>query len=116
MPTTTAGRRPDPAVRSRWQQRLLAFERSGLSATAFCARERLSLPSFYSWRRRLRNQTPPAAANQAAAEVPFLPVQVLPAAAAVEAVLPCGAVLRLAPGCDLAFVRSLVQALGVQPC
>src|SRR3954454_16897992 len=105
------GRRPDPKLRQLWEQRLLHFERSGLSATAFCAQHRLPLPSFYAWRRRLRKPTPAAASpSRAVAEVPFLPIQVLSAIAPVEVLLPTGAVLRLAPGCDLAFVRSLVDA------
>jgi hypothetical protein len=122
MPVTSStrpGRRPDPAVRSLWEQRLCAFERSGLSPSAFCARERLSLPSFYSWRRRLREQPPGLTARRpdpASAELPFLPIHLAPAAPPVEVLLPSGPVLRLAPGCDLAFVRSLVEALGELPC
>jgi hypothetical protein len=121
MPATSTrpGRRPDPAVRSLWEQRLSAFERSGLCAAAFCARERISLPSFYSWRRRLRQGPPPRTPRSTAAattELPFLPIQIAPAATPVEVVLPSGPVLRLAPGCDLSFVRSVVLALGEQPC
>ena len=106
------GRRPDPALRDLWQQRLLRFEQSGLPGPAFCAAEGLTLSSLYSWRRRLRppspgpDQTPPAR---------LLPVRVQ-APLAVELVLPCGLVLRLPQGCDLDFVRSLVASLGGQPC
>jgi hypothetical protein len=76
---------------------------------AFCAKEGVSAPSFYAWRRRLSQ--PPA---EPAARL--LPVRVLPVAASVELLLPGGLVLRLAPGCDLDFVRSLVEILGGQPC
>jgi transposase len=104
------GRHPDPALHTLWQQRLLRFERSGLSVSAFCDREGFSTPSFYAWRRRLRIDPP------AVSDAPrFLPVRVL-AAAPVELVLPSGAVLRLTPGCDLAFVRSLVDSLGGASC
>jgi hypothetical protein len=122
MPATSSarpGRRPDPALRNLWQQRLLRFERSGLSAAAFCAQERLSVPSFYAWRRRLRHQAPaatPRAGPTTGDAARLVPVRLLPAAAPVELVLPSGAVLRLAPGCDLAFVRSLVESLGGNPC
>jgi transposase len=102
------GRRTDPSLEDLWRQRLLRFERSGLSAVAFCAKEGVSPPSFYAWRRRLQ---PPA--EQAAH---LVPVRLLPAAAPVEMLLPGGIVLRLAPGCDLDFVRSLVAALGERPC
>ena len=36
--------------------------------------------------------------------------------APVEVILPNGAVIRIAPGCDLAFVRSLIDALAGAPC
>ena len=106
------GRRPDPALRALWQQRLQQFEKSGLSVSAFCAQQRLSLPSFYAWRRRLRNHVPAVSSDGPR----FVPIRLLPAAPPVELVLPSGAFLRLAPGCDLAFVRSLVDALGGEPC
>jgi transposase len=104
------GRRPDPALSALWQQRLLRFERSGLSVSAFCDHEGVSTPSFYAWRRRLRC-APPADADGPR----FLPIQVL-ASPPVEVVFPSGAVLRLTPGCDLAFVRALVDSLGGASC
>jgi transposase len=104
------GRRPDPALRTLWQQRLDRFERSGLSVSTFCDREGVSIRSFYAWRRRLRSISP------ADADGPrFFPVTVL-AAAPVEVVLPSGAVLRLTAGCDIAFVRVLVDSLGGASC
>jgi hypothetical protein len=104
------GRRPDPTLHTLWQQRLLRFEHSSLSVSAFCDHEGVSTPSFYAWRRRLRID-PPAATDSPR----FLPVQVL-SSPPVELVLPCGAVLRLTAGCDLALVRSLVDSLGGAPC
>ena len=102
------GRRPDRALADLWRQRLQRFERSGLPAVAFCAKEGVSAPSFYAWRRRLQ---PPV--EQAAR---LVPVRLFPAAAPVEVVLPGGLALRLTPGCDLDFVRSLVATLGERPC
>src|SRR5688572_22662694 len=105
---------PRVSARQAWAERLARFADSGLSPAQFCAHEGVSLPSFYSWRRRL---APPAADAGPAADGPatagprLLPVHLAPPAAAVELVLPHGAVLRLVPGCDLAFVRSLVLAL-----
>jgi TATA-binding protein-associated factor Taf7 len=98
---------------------VLRFERSGLSAVAFCAKEGVSTPSFYAWRRRLRRRPvgpAPRPAGPPADVARLLPVRVLPAAAPVEVLLPAGVVLRLAPGCDLGFVRALVEALGEHAC
>ena len=101
-------RRPDPALEDLWRQRLQRFACSSLSALAFCSKEGVSAPSFYAWRRRLQ---PPV--EQTAR---IVPVRLLPVAAPVEVVLPGGLVLRLTPGCDLDFVRTLVATLGERPC
>jgi transposase len=109
---------PDPTPRSRaltrevWVERLARFPASGLTPAQFCALEAVSLPSFYAWRRRLAAETTPP--EQTGPRL--LPVRLAPATPAVELVLPSGAVLRLSPGCDLAWVRSLVTALGDASC
>ena len=111
-PSLRPGRRPDEALHELWRQRLARFEQAGISAAAFCASEGVSLPSLYSWRRRLR----PAASAEPADGPRLVPVRLTVSPAPVEVVLPTGAVLRLPAGCDLAFVRSLVDALGGKPC
>jgi transposase len=104
-------------TREVWVDRLTRFPLSGLTPAQFCAIEAVSLPSFYSWKRRLAAD---AAAPQPTQGVDLgprlLPVRLQQPAAAVEVVLPTGAVLRLPPGCDTAWVRSLVTALGETPC
>ena len=107
------------ATRELWLDRLARFPASGLTVPQFCAIEVVSVPSFYAWRRRLAAEGLPDAAppdGGAALGPRLLPVRLAPPAAAVELVLPSGAVLRLPPGCDLAWVRSLVAALGGVPC
>src|SRR5262245_31525856 len=114
-----------PAPRSRagarqlWAQRLARFVDSGLRPAEFCAAEGVSLPSFYSWKRRLtaESRSTDTPARDGPAPGPrLLPVHLASAAAPVELVLPSGAVLRIPPGSDLAFVRSLVETLGHPPC
>ena len=118
----TAPPPPSRAARSRaftrevWLERLARFPSSGLTAAQFCAIEAVSLPSFYSWRRRLAAEVASLSdpvVNQAPA---LLSVRLAPPVPAVELVLPMGAVLRLPPGTDLAWVRSLVTTLGGHPC
>jgi transposase len=105
-------------TREVWVDRLARFPLSGLTPAQFCAIEAVSLPSFYSWKRRLAAQaTAPATPSHGVDLGPrLLPLRLQQPAAAVELVLPTGAVLRLPPGCDTAWVRSLVTALGDAPC
>ncbi|HKB35463.1 MAG TPA: hypothetical protein VKD72_03355 [Gemmataceae bacterium] len=103
-------RRSREATRQLWAERLARFATADLSVAAFCATEGVSPNSFFYWKRQLA--APPSAPD---AGPLFLPVRITPAAP-VEVVLPNGARLRLAPGCDLAFVRSLIDALAGGPC
>ena len=107
------------AARAAWVERLARFPSCGLSPAQFCAAEGVSLPSFYAWKRRLAAEALDLAAGQGPGQDPgprLLPVRLQAPAAPVELVLPTGAVLRLTPGCDLAFLRLLLDALGAQPC
>jgi hypothetical protein len=121
----TAPPQPDRSTRSRaftrevWIERLARFPSSGLTPAQFCAIEAVSLPSFYSWRRRLAAEAlAPTAEHGRAVDLGprLLPVRLPQLDPAVELVLTTGTVLRLPPGCDLAWVRSLVCALGGAPC
>jgi len=112
-------RRSRAGARQLWAERLARFSGSGLRPAEFCAAEGVSLPSFYSWKRRLNAEGRSQAAEQTADAQPgprLLPVRLPAAAAAVELVLPSGVVLRVPPGSDLAFVRSLIESLGHAPC
>jgi hypothetical protein len=113
-PAPRPSRRPDPATRQRWQQRLERFRTSGLAVPAFCDREGISVTSFYAWRRRLQR----VPALPAADSPRLVPVQLAspPASAPVELLLPSGCTLRLSPDCDLAWLRQFLRLLGVAPC
>jgi transposase len=97
------------ATRLLWVDRLARFPDTGLTVAAFCAAESVPVQSFFYWRKRLAGPAPLPDAPR------FLPVRVAPAPA-IEIVLPGGAVLRITPGCDPAFVRSLIDALTGAPC
>jgi hypothetical protein len=102
-----------------WLDRLARFPSSGLTVAQFCAIEACSVPSVYSWKRRLAaealdNTAPPH--RHAEGRARLLPVCLQSAGPPAELVLPSGAVLRLPTGTDLAWVRSLVAALGDAAC
>ena len=106
-------------VRQAWVERLARFPLSGLTPAQFCAHEGVSLASFYAWKRRLAAAEAPAdgLARPDTDHGPrLLPVRLAAPHHAIELVLPGGTVLRLGPGCDLAFVRALLDALGAPPC
>jgi hypothetical protein len=49
-----------------WRRILGRFEESGMTARAFCARERISRQSFYGWRSRLGGESDQALVAKAA--------------------------------------------------
>ena len=38
---------------SAWRERLQRYSRSGLTVTEFCSKEKVSVPSFYAWKKKL---------------------------------------------------------------
>jgi hypothetical protein len=96
-----------------WRRILRQWQRSGLSIPDFCQQHRLSQHNFYAWRRTL--------AQRDAADVHFVPVQLLPEptplptpdppTAALELLLPDGRRLRIAPGFDAPTLRRLLALL-----
>jgi hypothetical protein len=100
------------STRQEWKARLDRFADAGLPVIAFCDREQVSVARFYYWKRRLGVDR-----SAASADAPrLLPVCLTAPAPPVELLLPGGTVLRLSPGCDLDFVRSLLATLGATSC
>jgi transposase len=76
------GQQRDSKREAYWRGVMKRLRRSGLTARAFCARETLSEPSFYHWRRVLRQRDAERAAPGALPGAPaFVPVVVSDAAA-----------------------------------
>ena len=94
---------------ARWRELLARQAASGLSVRAFCRQESIREPSFYFWRRSLRERDtkqPPAAA--------FVPAVVRELPVGEEAIvikLGAGAVLHLPITISPTWVAQLVQAL-----
>jgi transposase len=110
--TTTAAR-----GRHAWIERLQRFAQSGLTPPQFCAQENVSLPTFYSWRRRLATNTASQAEQAAGGNAAsLLAVRLAAPAAGLELALPTGAVLRIPPGADEGTLRCLLRLLEVLPC
>jgi len=87
-----------------WRSRLRRFQSSGLSVTRFCQVERVSMPSFYQWRKRLGISTVKGPAPT------FVPVR-LTQATTVEIYLPNGARVCVPPG-QVDSLRVAIETAG----
>jgi hypothetical protein len=120
-----------------WRHVLRQWRRSGQGVRRYCAEHGLSEPSFYAWRRtirqrdrrtqprsqRVRRQTGEPVADTAARRRPsaglpaFVPVTVVAPAPPLEVVLRDGHAVRVPAGFDAASLRQLLAVLAeVPPC
>src|SRR5262249_47041717 len=102
------------ATRAAWIDRLQRFAVSGVSPAVFCAQEGGSLPSFYSWKRRLAREALAPASDDSGPRL--LPVRLHEPSSGIELLLPSGVVVRVAAAADHGTLRSLLALLGVSPC
>lgn len=58
-----------------WQQRLRRFERSQMTVVEFCRSEGVSQPSFYQWRKKLRQRPIAAQPKPMDSTVQFMPLR-----------------------------------------
>lgn len=116
-----------------WRLVLEEYQRSGLAVRAFCQREGLSEPSFYAWRREIRQRDgkPPAAGEceqQTLIPVDLVelvteslsPGEVAPRSA-LEVITPSGFTLRFPAEIEPQQLRALLAAIadcqsGGGPC
>ena len=98
------GRTADGSVSALWAERLAKQQRSGWSIAEFCRRERISPPSFYSWRKRLERDE----------RALFVPVELSragePSAFGVQIELPGGALVILPAGASAELVTTAIRA------
>ena len=90
-----------------WRERIAAQERSGLTVQQFCKEQGLNNPSFYYWRKRLRQQAP---VRFALVETDRTP-QKVSAEHSLELVLATGDRLRIGVGVSAATLRVVLEAL-----
>jgi hypothetical protein len=94
-------RTPDLKLHAIWREHIRRQVDSRLTVAQFCARERLSVASFYTWKRRLRLIDLTSRHSGLPALPAFLPVTVrvpehaLSEPLAIEADLPNGVRLRI---------------------
>jgi hypothetical protein len=94
-----------------WRERIAEQERSGESVKQFCKERSLAECSFYSWRKRLRQQEGPV--RFALVERQRTKLQEPAQEAQLELVLVTGARLRIGSGVDDATLRTVLEALRV---
>jgi len=109
---------PEPLGKPQlWQQRLERFQISGLSVKDFSASEGVSVPSFYSWKRRLAPPSAQSHGSRSDSSPSFIPLRlVADTAVPLQLVLPSGVVLRIAVGCDEQLLGRVLALLGVASC
>jgi hypothetical protein len=91
-----------------WRERFSRFSRGEWAVERFCAREHVSVASFYYWREKVGVCGYPGEGRpQTDRRSVFQPVTVVPAASAVRIQLPCGTRIEVGTE-DLEVVRAVV--------
>ena len=78
----------DPKKLAVWRERFERFSSCGLAVTRFCSEERVSVASFYHWRKKLGHKSRRRRVTDERGV--FQQVAVVPSASAVCIELPCG--------------------------
>jgi len=113
----------DSGKERRWLDLVQRWRQSRLTVRAFCERRGLSEPSFYGWRRVLRQRglihedgSPVEVSTPAFVKVTVDPGAVSATPSAIDLVLPQGRLLRVRPGFDPELLRQLVRLLEEPAC
>lgn len=120
--------RPDSGKERQWLDRIVRWRRSRLTVRAFCEQQGFSEPSFYAWRRVLRERgliredfrLDMGSGERSTPTVGFVEVAVEGEAAsdatAIEIVLSERRTVRVRPGFDADTLLKLVRLLEEPPC
>jgi transposase-like protein len=116
-------RLPDAGKQRRWLDLVRLWQQSQLTVRTFCARHHLSEPSFYAWRRLLRERgliaEPCQQPTRSSSTPAFVKLGVdaeTATATPVDLVLSDRRVLRVRPGFDPDTLVELVRLLERPPC
>lgn len=99
------------AKRAMWSKRVAAFERSGLSRSAWCAREGLAVATLDYWRIRLRADRSTVSRALVPIVVARPVVESVCAAAGTVAIEVAGVRLRSGADVDAGWLLSLLRGL-----
>lgn len=104
-------RSSDPRKLALWRKRFERFSRGQLAVERFCAREHVSVASFYYWREKVATcERPRPDRPHAQAPGVFQPVTVVGAAPLIRIALPCGTRIEVETA-NLEVVRTVVGAV-----
>ena len=111
-------RRKSAEKAASWREIIRQQAASGVSVRQFCMTEGLSEPSFYAWRKRLRERRedgphlPVAKHRPEAGEGPlFVPVRLLDSAPSLEIVHPLGYRIQLTGEVNPISLRHVIETL-----
>jgi hypothetical protein len=109
-------RSSDAALRRVWEDRLRRYACSDITVAGFCERERVSVPSFYHWRRKIadseRSSSGAAEGKQIAQQRPlqaFVPVRITQATT-IEMRLSNGVRFLLPAGDEILLAAAITAA------
>lgn len=102
-----------------WREILDRQAASGLSIGAFCREARISQPSFYAWRKKLRERENDGAQGRASMrrqEEPgtgpaFIPLKLRDSASSLEVIHPLGYRVRVSGEVNIRALRQVLDAL-----
>lgn len=109
----------DPKLEQFWRRHLSRQPASGLTVGEYCRKHALREPSFYAWRRIIRQRDQATRPTYDATPAPgpaFLPVtfsdpQARHAAAAIDIRLANGCRIRVRSGCDRTLLADVLAML-----
>ena len=107
-------RRKNAEKELQWREILDRQAGSGFSIREFCAREGISQPSFYAWRKKLRERPAETARRpeQPAGDAQlFVPLQLLDPSGSLEIVHPRGYRIQVTGDVNPVALRHVIEAL-----
>lgn len=106
-------RRSSLAKLEDWKRRVKRYEQSNQTISRFCFNERVSVASFFLWRKKVRAADPSAGSTPLPPNRTgrFQPVVILESASALATVIRLGSVCEIELGSDLTIVEAVLRQL-----